>query len=232
MRTSVRSTLRIVPAALVVLAITACDKGQSSTTPPPETVVAEAEPAGSEPTDADTAPPPAEAPSTEDDGGEADAETQADPAASTGTWVDPEGPVPVPEDPSEGLSEPTSFANVKLEIKTSDGKVMRDKGKVIAWRQPTKIPFEFQGGVHEFVIDVVRDGKTANVELSYELDGMEVLRTYELETQIGKREVIRIEDGTALALTVTSKTIKPKTKAEREKIEARKGKDPLSGAKK
>jgi hypothetical protein len=212
-------------AALAISALVGCDKGQTASTPPPETSA----PATAPPTDVGDEEDEA---TDETETETAEAETEQPSAESTGAWAEDTGPVPVPEDPSEGLTEPTSFAQVKLEIKVPSGKVMRDGGKVIAWQQPTKIPFEFQGGMHQFVLDVTRDGKTANVELSYELDGVEVLRTYELETKMGKREVIRIEDGTALALTVTSKTIKPKSRAEREKIEQRKSKDPLSGVEK
>ena len=210
-------------ALTTVLCLGACDKPSEAPAPTSPADVAASEPAEEPtPTEAPTDDPspdqPAEEePATDDDGG-------LGPAAAT-TAGDP---VDVPKDPAEGLTEPTSFASIKLEIRTPDGKVYRDSAKVIRWEQSTRIPIDFEGERHEFLLDVRRSGKQATVEMTYLRGGTEILRKYALDTKIKKRELLRIDDGTALAVTVTPKTIKPKP-ASQQKIDNPEGNDPLTG---
>lgn len=205
------------------LCLGACDKPSEAPAPasPADAVAPEpaAEPPETEaPVDDAAAPQPAEeAPPAEDDGG-------LGPAAPTASG----DPVDVPKDPAEGLTEPTSFASIKLEIRTPAGKVYRDSAKVIRWEQLTRVPIDFEGERHEFIVDVKRSGKQATVEMTYLRGGTEIVRKYALEAKLKKREVLRIDDGTALAVTVTSKTIKPKPPGQ-QKIDNPEGNDPLTG---
>jgi hypothetical protein len=214
-------------ALTTAFAASACDKPSSgpASTPPQ----AAAEDDTSSP--AEGAAPPVEDEATaepEEPGSEGlepdDGDAGLGPAAETAST----DPVEVPEDPAEGLTEPTSFATVKMEIRTPDGKVFRDNGKVIRWDQLTRIPIDFEAKQHEFIVEVKRSGKKATIELSYVLDGTDVVRNVPIETKIGKRELLRIDDGTALAVTIGTKTIKPKPPSQ-QKIETPKGNQPLTG---
>jgi hypothetical protein len=144
--------------------------------------------------------------------------------------MSPTGPSPVPADPALGLTEATNMATVRLEIKDDTGKVFKDTPKVLRWDEPFRIPLEIGNQVHEVDVEVSRDGKTVEIVLGYLLGGQELVRNFRLETNANKRELVRIEGGIALAITVGSKTIKPKPQKERDKVEAATGTDPLAGA--
>jgi hypothetical protein len=216
-------------------ALLACGKPAATTPPvdpgaaPSSDPAAPASDPAATPDEEGTPEAPAEAPAAEDGGGEG-GEGEAEGAAVA--VEDPNAPAPVPEDPADGLTEPTSMASVKLEIKGEDGKVFKDKGKVIRWDQLTRIPIDFGSRMHEFDILLGQDKKSVGVQISYFVGGKEVLRKYRFDTKVGTREVIQIEGGVAVALTVTPKTIKPKPAAEREKVDAGGSRDPLAGAKK
>jgi hypothetical protein len=216
-------------------ALLACGKPAATTPPvdpgaaPSSDPAAPASDPAATPDEEGTPEAPAEAPAAEDGGGEG-GEGEAEGAAVA--VEDPNAPAPVPEDPADGLTEPTSMASVKLEIKGEDGKVFKDKGKVIRWDQLTRIPIDFGSRMHEFDILLGQDKKSVGVQISYFVGGKEVLRKYRFDTKVGTREVIQIEGGVAVALTVTPKTIKPKPAAERDKVDAGGSRDPLAGAKK
>jgi hypothetical protein len=216
-------------------ALLACGKPAATTPPvdpgaaPSSDPAAPASDPAATPDEEGTPEAPAEAPAAEDGGGEG-GEGEAEGAAVA--VDDPGAPATVPEDPAEGLTEPTSMASVKLEIKGEDGKVFKDKGKVIRWDQLTRIPIDFGSRMHEFDILLGQDKKSVGVQISYFVGGKEVLRKYRFDTKVGTREVIQIEGGVAVALTVTPKTIKPKPAAERDKVDAGGSRDPLAGAKK
>jgi hypothetical protein len=216
-------------------ALLACGKPAATTPPvdpgaaPSSDPAAPASDPAATPDEEGTPEAPAEAPAAEDGGGEG-GEAEAEGAAVA--VDDPNAPAPVPEDPADGLTEPTSMASVKLEIKGEDGKVFKDKGKVIRWDQLTRIPIDFGSRMHEFDILLGQDKKSVGVQISYFVGGKEVLRKYRFDTKVGTREVIQIEGGVAVALTVTPKTIKPKPAAERDKVDAGGSRDPLAGAKK
>lgn len=160
------------------------------------------------------------------DSAEDEVEDEGSPAVATPTG----GPTPVPADPAEGLDEPTSMASVKLEIKDQDGKVFKDTPKIIRWDERFRIPLEIGNRVHEIDVEATRSGKTVELVLGYLLGGQELVRNFRLETGVSKRELIHIEGGIALAITVTPKTIKPKPQKARDKVETPTGSDPLAGA--
>ena len=217
----VRASMRCLDLALIiVLAASACDKPADAppTTAPASEPVA-GNPDGESPDPGDPVPSDGVDPSPTDNDG-----AGLGPAAETMA----DDPVEVPDDPAEGLSTPTSFATVKIEVRTPDGKIARPGAQIIRWEELTRIPVDFQGKLHEFIVSVQRSGKKASLQLSYVLDGTDVLRDYATDTKLGKRELLRIDDGTALALTIGSKTIKPKPPSKK-KIDTPEGNDPLTG---
>jgi hypothetical protein len=212
------------------LALAACGKADAPPTTSPgdgeTTKVSESNP-GDGPVDSESDP---EAPTAQDPGaseGEGEGEGE-EAAAEQPAARAPGDPVSVPEDPAEGLTEPTSFANVKLEVKQGP-KVHKDPGQTIRWEELTRIPLDIDGQVHEFLVVVSRSGEKAEVTLSYNLDGNEIMRKYTFDTKIKKREVLRLDGGGALAVTVTPLTVKP-YKSGHKKVEKVEGEDPLSGA--
>ena len=99
------------------------------------------------------------------------------------------------------------------------------------WDQLTRIPVDFNGQIHEFDVQVANKGGQVGVTISYNVGSEAVLADYKFDTKPKFREVLRIDNGMALAITVTPKTVKPYTKKEREKLEGKAEKDPLAGAK-
>ena len=123
---------------------------------------------------------------------------------------------------------------MKLELKQPNKKVYKDPaGKVFEWSVPTRVEIDFDGHKHAFVMTATRSGKTGvTVEIDYELDGAEVLRSAALESKLKERSVLLVEGGAAIAVTVANKRVKPKASAPKDTIEQPDGKDPLSGAEK
>jgi hypothetical protein len=226
-----RNTFVSLIAALTLLAPFACDKSSPDSAPPdagdaPPVAEVDASDAQSGEDDA-TDDPVAEAP---DDSPQPSEEPADDDAAPIPVATSPSGPRPVPADPAEGLTEPTNMATIRLEIKDQDGKVFKDSPKVVHWDERFRIPVDIGSRVHEVDVEVGRDGKTIDLVLGYLLDGQELVRNFRLEINPNKRELIRIEGGIALAITVGSKTIKPKPQKERDQVKAPSGSDPLEGA--
>lgn len=154
-----------------------------------------------------------------------------DPEAGGSGYVADEGPVSPVEDPRADITEPTQMATVTIEIKSGGGKVRKNSPQYVQWNQLTRIPVDFQGQIHEFDVQVKNNGGNVGVILSYNVGADAVLADYSFDTKPKFREVLRIEDGMALAITVTPKTVKPYSKKEREKLEGKSEKDPLAGAK-
>ena len=189
---------------------------------------------------------------TADDSGEASGEDPGEPADSdegtdepgdeitaddlpqdAGPITDEYGAVALVEDPRAVVENAEKWANVKLEIRSPGGKVFKDPGKVFRYGEKTRIDFDFEGITHTFLLDIGKPGSTAPVNMSYMAGGEEVVRNYDFEAKLSKREVLRLDDGTAVALTISTKTIKPLPVEEREKLKGAAGeRDPLAGAEK
>jgi hypothetical protein len=212
---------------VIVFALAACGKPDA---PVPTTHPEEADAAPVSESDPGPGPQPGssdpEAPLPDEEASSSGADPESDPQPAARA---PGDPVSVPEDPAEGLTEPTSFANVKLEIKQGP-KVHKDPGQTIRWDELTRIPIDVEGQIHEFLVHVTRAGENTEVMMSYNRAGNEILRKYTFDTKVKKREVLRIDDGTALAVTVTPLTVKPH-KSSHKKVERVEGNDPLTGAK-
>ena len=222
----------------LILALGALVLGCSKDTPPP-----------TPPADATAATP---VDSTADDSGEAsgedpDAESaeEGDAPASedgeitaddlpqdAGPITDEYGAVAIAKDPRAEVDKDTKWARIKLEIKTPEGKLFKDPGQVMPFDQLTRVDFDFEGLTHTFLLDLSQDGGKVGVKVTYLAGGEEVVRNYGFDARVDKREVLRLDDGTALAMTIGTKTIKPLPKAEREKLEGAKTRDPLAGTEK
>lgn len=221
----------------LVLAMTAlgfgCSKDPAPTTPP--TDAAAATPVdGTAADDGGEASDSGDGTSDPGDGGDegTDETSPEDAPVSAGPITDEYGAVAVAKNPRAEVTEVAKWANMKTEIKTPGGKVFKDKGKAFPYDQLTRLDFDFEGITHTFLVDLSRDGKSkAAVKLTYLAGGEEVVRNYGFDAKLNKREVLRLDDGTALALTISTKTIKPLPIEEREKLQGADGnRDPLSGA--
>jgi len=167
-----------------------------------------------------------------DEGGGDGGVDPVDAPVSSGPITDEYGAVAIAENPRAEVTEASTWANVKLEIRTPSGKVFKDGGKAFPFDQLTRIDFDFEGITHTFLLDVSPPGKSkAALKLTYLAGGEEVVRNYGFDAKLKKREVLRLDDGTALALTIGKKKIQPLPQEEREKLEGSDGnRDPLKGA--
>jgi hypothetical protein len=106
-------------------------------------------------------------------------------------------------------STTTNKAHVKLEIKQEDGKVLRNKGDLLDWGQSGTVVIEADEHKHAVELQLTKGSdSTLTVTLAYERDGTPVVAPYTFDTKIKKREVIHIEGGAAIALTITPKAVK------------------------
>lgn len=111
-------------------------------------------------------------------------------------------------------------AQVKVEVKTEAGRVI--KGDLqLDWGAPGTVEMQGDGKKHIVGLELVRetdDSKVLKVTLRYHVDDHLVVAPYTFDTKLKKREVVHIEGGSAIALTVTPKKVKaPPPPAEEEK---------------
>jgi hypothetical protein len=106
-------------------------------------------------------------------------------------------------------STTTNKAHVKLEIKQEDGKVLRNKGDLLDWGQSGTVVIEADEHKHAIELQLTKGSdSTLTVTLAYERDGNPVVAPYTFDTKLKKREVIHIEGGAAIALTISPKAVK------------------------
>lgn len=221
------------PLSLAIAAcflLAACNKNAPPSTPPDDAAAADVGPADatSDETDADTVV------SDDDSDDVVSLEAPEGTTASAASVTDEYGAVEVVENPRAAVTETAKWANVKSEIRTPKGKIFKDEGKAFPYDQLTRIDFDFEGITHTFLLELSPAGKgKASVKLTYLAGGEEIVRNYGFDAKLNKRELLRLDDGTALALTVSTRTIKPLPKEERERLEGVNGnRDPLAGASK
>lgn len=122
-------------------------------------------------------------------------------------------------------------AQVKVEIKTEAGRVLKTDAQ-LEWGAPGNVELASEGHTHTVGLEVARaaeDKPEVTVTLRYHLDDQLVVAPYTFDAKVKKREVLRIEGGTAIALTVTPKKVKappPEEEKPKDKIEV--GDDPES----
>lgn len=129
----------------------------------------------------------------------------------------------------------TLGADVKIEIKQPDGKVVTHRTQLGSFDMNFEFAFEGAGSKHEVLLNVRRDGdskKNLIVTVGYDKDGKAIFAPFETDWKANKRDVLRTEDGKfAIALTIKPKMVKyeDKSRDEGDQIEPDDSDDPLGG---
>ena len=101
-------------------------------------------------------------------------------------------------------------AIVKVEVKLESGKVIQHDGVVFEWGDEGNVVLKYNEHTHDIALKVDKneDGKKISLTVGYTRDGEAVIAPQTVQSAPKKREVIRIEGGSAIAVTVTPKTMK------------------------
>jgi hypothetical protein len=142
---------------------------------------------------------------------------------------------------------PKDVASVKIELKQPSGKVLKYDGAILDWGADGNVSFKADDHVHDVALRIDRAGdqKAISLTVGYTKDGQPIIASHTVDSEIKKREVIRIEGGLAIAITVTPKankaaTPKPEEEEPKEEEKPKKkdriidgggGNDPLDGVK-
>lgn len=131
-------------------------------------------------------------------------------------------------------AETRVVAGVQVEIRQEDGKVIKD-AFTVDWDEDGSHTMEADGTQHDVAVRVERDGdsKKLNVTLAYSRGGEDIIAPYSFDTKLKKREVVRIEGGLAIALTIAPKKVstkKEEPKRKKPKLDTSEDpNDPLAG---
>ena len=118
-------------------------------------------------------------------------------------------------------------AHVKVEIKQQGGKVLKNAATV-EFGQDGQIELASAEHKHSVKLKIDRPDATAaalSITVGYDRDGQAIIAPYTFDSEVKKREVLEIEGGTAIAVTVTSK----KVAAPPPEVEAPPSEDPPPG---
>ena len=124
--------------------------------------------------------------------------------------------------PDESTQDEAEVVQLKVEIKLASGRVVRLPGDFkLDWGVDTAVEVEADGSTHQFSFLIARKGDpesgAVSITMSYGRDGEPIIAPYSFDTKVKRREVVRIEGGLAIALTVTpKKTGAPPPKQEEE----------------
>lgn len=102
-------------------------------------------------------------------------------------------------------------AIVKVEVKLESGKVIKHDGVLFEWGDEGNVVLKYDDHTHDVALKVERpdeNGKKIDLTVGYSRDGNLIITPQQVSTEAKKREVIRIEGGAAIALTVTPKKVK------------------------
>jgi len=102
-------------------------------------------------------------------------------------------------------------AIVKVEVKLESGKVIKHDGVLFEWGDEGNVVLKYDDHTHDVALKVDRpdeNGKKIDLTVGYSRDGTLIITPQQVSTEAKKREVIRIEGGAAIALTVTPKKVK------------------------
>ena len=91
-------------------------------------------------------------------------------------------------------------AIVKVEVKLESGKVIKHDGVLFEWGDEGNVVLKYDRPDE--------NGKKIDLTVGYSRDGTLIITPQQVSTEAKKREVIRIEGGAAIALTVTPKKVK------------------------
>ena len=107
--------------------------------------------------------------------------------------------------------ETRNVASVKVELKQENGKVLKYDGAVLDWGADGNVEFKYDDHIHDVALRIDRPNdkeKLIKLTVGYTKDGRAVIEPHTLDSEIKKREVIRIDGGVAIAITVTPKNVK------------------------
>lgn len=122
----------------------------------------------------------------------------------------------------------------KVEIKQSSGKVLKGKPQQLDLEAEQSVQLESDGHVHDVQLQVKKKddaGRKLGVTLAYDVDGEAIIAPFEYDTTAKKREILRVDGGLALAITLTPKKIKVEAPEPDNDIEVPDGENPLDGLK-
>lgn len=142
------------------------------------------------------------------------------------------GPEPTPV-AEKDKKKTKSMALVKVEIRLENGKVVKSTGNLLDWNEEGFVVFDGEGQNHNVTMTPKKDGNKLRIKIAYTRDGTAIIAPFTYETAPKKREILRSDDGLALAITVTPKNVKPDEKPKRDdSIEGPEDPDdPLGGLK-
>ena len=135
---------------------------------------------------------------------------------------------------SKDQADYKSVVIAKVEIKQSSGKVLRGKPRQLEWEAQSSVQLEADGHVHDVQLQVEKkddQGRKLGVTLAYDVDGEAVIAPFEYDTTAKKREILRVDGGIALAVTLTPKKIEIEAPEPDDDIEVPDGQNPLDGLK-
>lgn len=130
---------------------------------------------------------------------------------------------------AEGEDEGIDAADVKIEVKLENGKVVKHVAEIPAMEMDHKVEFEGEGHFHEMVFNIKRESKgKLLVKLSYDRDASPIIAPFTTDFTAKKREILRA-GNIAIALTIKPKKVKPKdtSRDEDDQVEPDDSDDPL-----
>ncbi len=122
-----------------------------------------------------------------------------------------DGPAVPMAETEEDDAAPRDVASVKIELKQPTGKILEYDGALIDWGAEGNVTFKQDDHVHDVSLRIERPSGTASaisMTVGYTKDGNAIIAPLTVDSEIKKREVIRIEGGVAIAITVTPKANK------------------------
>lgn|SRR5690606_16103257 len=130
----------------------------------------------------------------------------------SGTWVLAAALVlgatasPASAQGSAPAGEEQGTAAVRIEIRQESGDTTEARTE-LDWGTDESVTFQGGGHTHDVALHLERSGKSKKVQakVGYRRDGRPIIAPVDLTLQLGKRELLRIEGGLAIALTVTAK---------------------------
>ena len=133
-----------------------------------------------------------------------------------------------------GDDDTVQGADVKIEVRQENGKVVTYRGEYPEYEIPHVFKFKGQGHEHEVGLTVVKGdtAKTVSLTLGYDRDGVAIIAPFDVDWPTRKRELIWTDDEKfAVAITIKPKRIAKKNtqRDESDQIDPTTEDDPLGG---
>lgn len=126
-------------------------------------------------------------------------------AASVGFIAAPAvASAPAAEAKAATQQETKQVASIKVEIRQESGEVVKGSTQ-LGWNEDGTLSIEQDGTKHKLELRVDREGNSKNLSITvaYSRGGKDIVAPYVFDAKVKKREVLRIEDNLAIAVTVT-----------------------------